>query len=127
MVFVLQSKKYTTYWSWARITLTNKTNKRPNGVDLVKLSLSRNLFAIKFTKLLEEDMIVANVDEWLVNYKSEDLYLWRKRGTSVELKSLPFIGLKPQNPKSNLPDWMKTLKQFYQLIVILLRSFHLVL
>ena len=93
MIFVLQSKKYTTYWSWAWVILTNKAKKRLNGVDLAKLSLSRSLFAIKFTKLLEEDMIVANVDEWLVNYKSGDWYSWWKRGTSVELKFLPFKGL----------------------------------
>ena len=93
MIFVLQSKKYTTYWSWAWVTLTNKAKKKLNGVDLAKLSLSRSLFAIKFTKLLEEDMIVANVDEWLVYFKSGDWYSWWKRGKSVELKLLPFNGL----------------------------------
>ena len=92
MVFSLQFIKYIEYWSWACVTLTNKVSKRPNNVDLAKLSLSRSLFAIKFTKLLEEDMIIANVDEWLVNYKSGDGYSWWKRGTSVELKSLPFKG-----------------------------------
>ena len=30
------------------------------------------------------------VDEWLVNYKSGDCYSWWKRGTSIELRSLPF-------------------------------------
>ena len=46
-------------------------NKRSN-INIGKLSLMRSMFVIKFTKLLENDLIVDNVDEWLVNYKSGD-------------------------------------------------------
>ena len=59
---------------------------------MIRISLSRNLFAIKFTKMLENDIVIANIDEWIVNYKSGDSYSWGKRGISTELKSLPFEG-----------------------------------
>ena len=37
-------------------------------------------------------MIIGNVDEWWVNYKSGDSYSWCRWGSSIELKTLPFKG-----------------------------------
>ena len=67
-------------------------SKRPSNIDFEKLSLTRSLFSIKFAKLLENSMIIGNVDEWWVNYKSGDSYSWCKRGSNIELKTLPFKG-----------------------------------
>ena len=59
---------------------------------MIRISLSRNLFVIKFTKMLENDIVIANIVDWIVNYKSGDSYSWGKRGISAELKSLLFKG-----------------------------------
>ena len=91
-ILLLHPIKYPTFWRKTWIIRINKVSKRPNNIDLGKLSLVRSLFVIKLTKLLEDDIIIGNVDEWLVNYKSGDCYSWWKRGAGVELRTLPFKG-----------------------------------
>ena len=54
--------------------------------------MTRSLFSIKFARLLENNMIIGNIDECWVNYKSGDSYSWGRRGSNIELNTLPFKG-----------------------------------
>ena len=92
MIFELQHIKYLIFWREIWTTHINKVSKRPNNIDLGKLSLTRSLFAIKFAKLFENNIVIANVDEWSMNYKSSDCYSWRKRRSNGDLRALPFKG-----------------------------------
>ena len=37
-------------------------------------------------------MVIANIDEWSVNYQWGDSYSWWRKGSNIELRALPFKG-----------------------------------
>ena len=84
--------KYYEYWKRIWDDIINRISKRPNNTDLRKLSFWKSLFAIKFSNLLDNDVVIANIDEWSVNYQSGDSYSWWRKGTNKELRALPFKG-----------------------------------
>ena len=59
---------------------------------MYRAKLIRSLFWIKFTKYLTEDIILENVDEWTIEYKSGECYSWCKRGQQSEFRALPYQG-----------------------------------
>ena len=87
--FLLPFIKYYEYLKRIWDDLINKISKRPNNTDLRKLSFWRSLFAIKFSNLFDNDVVITNIDEWFVNYQSEDSYSWWRKGANKKLRALP--------------------------------------
>ena len=42
-------------------------------------------------KLLKEDVILANIDEWTVSFKTSENYSWTKGGTDWRTKNLELL------------------------------------
>ena len=74
------------------LNLTYKRVKpRPNNVDFNKINESRQLFAIKFSKLIKISSLVINIDETLINRHIKSNYSCSKKGKANEAKNLTFI------------------------------------
>ena len=75
------------------VHLTFKRCKpRPNSVNLKKLVLWRILYWVKFTKNIDSETLIANVDESTISRHSQIFYSWSRRGQSREFKCMPFTG-----------------------------------
>ena len=72
----------------------NKISSRTIKHDLKKLLSWRVLFWIKFIKLFDDNVIIANIDECDLNHKIGRLYSWVPKGSEAELKTLPFVDSK---------------------------------
>ena len=69
------------------LNLTYKRVKtRPNNVDFNKINASRQLFAIKISKLIKISSLVINIDETSINRHIKSSYSWSKKGKANEAK-----------------------------------------
>ena len=50
----------------------------------------RSLYAIRMAKLIDKKILIGNVVEWILNYKTGQAYSWSKKNFNSEFKSLPF-------------------------------------
>ena len=69
-----------------------RVKKRPNSISLSHIRLWRKLFAIIFWKLLKSETLLINIDEWVINYQTSELYSWSKIGQEKECLSMPIKG-----------------------------------
>ena len=75
------------------VHLTFKRCKpRPNSVNLKKLALWRILYWVKFIKNIDNETLIANVDESTISRHSQIFYSCSRRGQSREFKCMPFTG-----------------------------------
>ena len=75
------------------MNLTYKRVKpRPNNVDLVKLDLTRKLFAVKIVKYLSETTLIINMDQSSINRNIKFNRSWGLKGVEIELKNSIFSG-----------------------------------
>ena len=84
---------------WIRKWLRNKFNysfkrfsSKPINIDLEKLSKLRKIFSIKFSKNVNEDTLIINVDESTLSRSCKSFYSWSKKGQSTEFKNIIFQG-----------------------------------
>ena len=62
------------------LNLTYKRIKQmPNNVDFNKINTSKQLFAIKFSKLVKISSLVINIDETSINRHIKSNYSWSKK------------------------------------------------
>ena len=64
-----------------------RVKSRPNGVDLDRLNSIRSLFAIKFSRLIDRDTLLVNIDESCINRKVKSNYSWLFKGCPVEVNN----------------------------------------
>ena len=74
-----------------RLNLSFKRiNSRPSNIWLNKLRIWRILFWIKFTKLITNDTLLINIDEWTISNKTKLNYSWSQKGKSWEVQNSNF-------------------------------------
>ena len=74
------------------LNLTYKRVKpRPNNVDFNKVNASRQLFAIKFSKLVKISSLVININETSINRHIKSNYFWSKKGKANEAKIIHLL------------------------------------
>ena len=64
-----------------------RVKSRPNGVDLDRLNSIRSLFTIKFSRLIDRDTLLVNIDESCINRKVKSNYYWGFKGCPVEVNN----------------------------------------
>ena len=64
---------------------------RPNSINLKEVMMKRRLFCIKFSKMLQKDTLLANIDETTIWRDSQIPYSWIPKGISSEFKNQPFV------------------------------------
>ena len=64
-----------------------RVKSRPNGVYLNRLNNIRSWFAIKFSRLIDRDTLLVNIDESYINRKVKSNYSWRFKGCPVEVNN----------------------------------------
>ena len=67
-----------------------RINSRPSNIWLEKLKYWRFLFWIKFSKQINNDTLLFNIDEWVISNKSKLNYSWSKRGENLEVQNKNF-------------------------------------
>ena len=67
-----------------------RINSRPSNIWLEKLKYWRFLFLIKFSKQINNDTLLINIEEWVISNKSKLNYSWSKRGESWEVQNKNF-------------------------------------
>ena len=61
-----------------------RVKPRLNNVDLVKLDLTRKLFAVKIAKFLSETRLIINMDQSSINKNMKSNRGWGLKGTEIE-------------------------------------------
>ena len=69
-----------------------RVKSRSNNIDLKKINSVRNLFAIKFSKVITDDTLVINIDEVSINKDTKINYSWGLKGKDIEVWNSSFIG-----------------------------------
>ena len=69
-----------------------RINLRPLNIWLEKLKFWRLLFWIRFSKLINNDTLLINIDEWIISNKTRLNYSWSRRGESCEVQNNNFSG-----------------------------------
>ena len=69
-----------------------KVKPRPNTVKFDILNASRQLFAVKFSQLINHNTLVINIDETSFNRHIKNSYSWSRKGVPTEAKNSPFTG-----------------------------------
>ena len=69
-----------------------KWKPRPNSINRDEIDMKRRLFWIKLSKMLQEKILIANIDESTIGRNSQITYSWSERGTPSEFKNQPFTG-----------------------------------
>ena len=69
-----------------------RVKPRPNNIDLVKLDLTRKLFAVKIAKCLSETTLIINMDQSFINRNMKSNRSWGLKGVEIELKNSIFSG-----------------------------------
>ena len=70
----------------------SRYKSRPNNADLQKLKISRSLFSVKFTQMLDNKSLIINIDESFINRNTKIDYAWNKKGDVKEYNNSSFIG-----------------------------------
>ena len=63
---------------------------RPSNIDMNRIKLIRKLFALKFAKIITNEMLVINIDESSINRGITANYSWGLKGVPVESKNSLF-------------------------------------
>ena len=75
------------------LNLTYKNVKsRPISIDFAKIYLIRNLFAIKFSKVISDKTLLINIDESSINRNVKSSYFWGKKGQIIEAQNSIITG-----------------------------------
>ena len=69
-----------------------KVKSRPRNIDLLKIKATRNLFAIKFSKIISEKLLLINIDESSINRSVKNAYSWGVKGYPIECQNSVISG-----------------------------------
>ena len=69
-----------------------RVKSRPRNIDLLKISATRNLFAIKFSKIISEKLLLINIDESSINRGVKNAYSWGLKGYPIECQNSVIAG-----------------------------------
>ena len=67
-----------------------RVKPRPSNIDMNRIKLIRKLFALKFAKIITNEMLVINIDESSINRWITANYSWILKGVPVESKNSLF-------------------------------------
>ena len=69
-----------------------RVKSRPNSIDLNRINSIRNLFSIKFAKIVTEKTLIINIDESSINRNVKSVYSWGVKGLPIESQNSVFAG-----------------------------------
>ena len=69
-----------------------KIKSRPSNVNFMKIGSTRRLFAVMFSKVINDNTLVINIDESSINRNLKSKYSWIFKGRSHEAKNVQFSG-----------------------------------
>ena len=69
-----------------------RVKSRPNSIDLNRINSIRNLFSIKFAKIVTEKTLLINIDESSINRNVKSVYSWGVKGLPIESQNSVFAG-----------------------------------
>ena len=69
-----------------------RVKSRPNNIDLKRVCSIRNLFAIKFSKVVSKDALLINIDESSINRSVKIAYSWGVKGQPIESQNISLSG-----------------------------------
>ena len=69
-----------------------RVKSRPNSIDLKRVCSIRNLFAIKFSKVVSKDALLINIDESSINRSVKIAYSWGVNGQPIEFQNISLSG-----------------------------------
>ena len=76
-----------------KVNLSYKEVKsRPISINMNKIKMIRNLFAVKFTQFISKDTLLINIDESSINRNTKLQYSWEFKGVPIESQNSLFVG-----------------------------------
>ena len=69
-----------------------KIKSRPSNVNFMKIGSTRRLFAVMFSKAINDNTRVINIDESSINRNLKAKYSWIFKGRSHQTKNVQFSG-----------------------------------
>ena len=65
-----------------------RINSRPLNVDFERLLLSRIIFSMRISKIINDDILLINIDEAWLNKETKANYSWESTGMNGESQSI---------------------------------------
>ena len=65
-----------------------RINSRPLNVDFERLLISRILFSLHFSKIINNDLLLINIDESWLNKATKANYSWVSTGKNSETQNI---------------------------------------
>ena len=98
-LFVNKSLNSTYSIGFIRVFMKNHINlsfkrvkSRPRNINLDKIFSIRNLFAIKFSKIISKETLLINIDESSINRNIKSNYSWGFKGSPIEAQNAAIEG-----------------------------------
>ena len=69
-----------------------KIKSRLVSINMNKIKMIRNLFAVKFSQFISKDTLLINIDESSINRNTKLQYSWGFKGVPIESQNSLFVG-----------------------------------